>query len=561
MRIVRPAAATFAFLLAATGFHCGGDDEQANQELTEKPFIPSGNPDGKDTGGECAVGNDCKSGVCESTKCSAPTNHDNIRNGDETGVDCGGSAAPKCTGGSPCKVAEDCASGQCTDGTCAGPKEDPPKPDDGKKNADETDVDCGGSVAPKCADNKGCKTADDCTSGVCTNDVCQVPSPTDNVKNGDETDVDCGGTKAPQCAVGKKCIKDDDCTTGCNYKKECADSPSCTRHFGGDTCGSGEVGAANATHESCCKALPIPGQATKLDKYQITAGRMRAMIERLNGNVLGWYEANKAKLSQTNRNQIEAYKSFLPSDKASSPYGAEYQVGGTIYLPKRPSISQGCAAKVGDYGSHTYANNLEGDVRGLTQDDLDSRALNCVPYPLLAAFCAWDGGRLQTMAEHDAAWGGNLWPWGNSPTPGGYRLINGAWTLVNGYYEPTQPNGGAQFNQPCPTCNDSYANWQNNYQYYMTGNGAANPTDYAYWINAPGRFPNGNGAGGHADLAGNLMEITADTGTVDDTDGGGNQIRIKWTKNGSWEGHAMRFPDFAFSFMTKYGKAGGRCAR
>ncbi len=551
MRLLRRSVIALLVLLAASCGILGGDDPAA--DIKEGPFIPSGNPNGKDTGGECAVGNDCKSGVCTDAKCAAPTNNDGVRNGDETGLDCGGTAAPKCTGGSPCNGPSDCISNECSEGICGGPKEEQPKIDDGKKNGDETDVDCGGAVAPKCADGKGCKVAGDCTSGVCKGDVCQAPKPDDGVKNGDETDTDCGGTVAPKCAVGKTCAKDDDCTTGCNYKKQCADAPSCTRHFGGDTCGSGEVGQAGAQHESCCIALPIPGGGGMLDKYQITAGRMRAMIERLNGNVLGWYEANKANLTQTNRNQIEAYKAWLPSDKTSFPLGAEYQVGGHIYLPQRPSVSQGCAAGVGDYGSHTYANNLEGDVRGMSQDDLDARSLNCVPYPLLAAFCAWDGGRLQTQAEHNAAWGAAKWPWGNSPVPAGYATVNGAWTKVSGDY----PTGTGQ---PCPTCDDSFANWSNNYQ-VPAGGGAMNPTDYAYWISPPGRFPKGKGPSGHMDLAGNLMEIVADTAGVDNTAGGGNQTRVRWTKNGSWEGHAIGYPDFAFSFMTKYGKTGGRCAR
>lgn len=76
----------------------------------------------------------------------APTCTDGVQNGDETGVDCGGSCAP-------------CA-------TC----------DDGILNGNETDVDCGGSCAP-------CATCND------------------GVQNGDETGVDCGGSCAP-CGGG-----------------------------------------------------------------------------------------------------------------------------------------------------------------------------------------------------------------------------------------------------------------------------------------------------------------------------------------------------------------------
>jgi hypothetical protein len=69
---------------------------------------------------------------------------DGIQNGNETGVDCGGSCTP-------------CAS--CEDGV---------------QNGDETGVDCGGSCTP-------------CAS-------CE-----DGVQNGDETSVDCGGTLCEPC--------------------------------------------------------------------------------------------------------------------------------------------------------------------------------------------------------------------------------------------------------------------------------------------------------------------------------------------------------------------------
>ena len=78
-----------------------------------------------------------------------PTCDDGFQNGDETGVDCGGSDCPDCP-------------------TC----------DDGVQNGDETGVDCGG---PDCPD---CPTCDD------------------GVQNGDETGVDCGGSDCPDCPTG-----------------------------------------------------------------------------------------------------------------------------------------------------------------------------------------------------------------------------------------------------------------------------------------------------------------------------------------------------------------------
>src|SRR4051812_34282660 len=74
----------------------------------------------------------------------------------------------------------------------------------GMKDADETDVDCGGSCAG-CAAGKQCKKGSDCASQSCTNNVCDVPACDDMIKNGDESDVDCGGKTCPGCAVGKMC--------------------------------------------------------------------------------------------------------------------------------------------------------------------------------------------------------------------------------------------------------------------------------------------------------------------------------------------------------------------
>ena len=97
------------------------------------------NPDGKDQGAECTDGSECKSLTCTAGKCTAvvaggnPT--DGIKNGDETDVDCGGQAAPKCADGKTCKVGGDCESSSCIGGTCKAPS-----PDDGIKNGDETDV-------------------------------------------------------------------------------------------------------------------------------------------------------------------------------------------------------------------------------------------------------------------------------------------------------------------------------------------------------------------------------------------------------------------------------------
>ena len=84
-----------------------------------------------------------------------PTCTDGIQNGDETGVDCGGSICAPCS----------------TPPTCT----------DGIQNGDETGVDCGGTTCAPCS---------------------TPPTCSDGIQNGNETGVDCGGTDCQPCSTG-----------------------------------------------------------------------------------------------------------------------------------------------------------------------------------------------------------------------------------------------------------------------------------------------------------------------------------------------------------------------
>ncbi len=124
-------------------------------------------PDGGDAG-PCAT-----AGVC---LCQAPTCKDGVKNGNETGVDCGGSC-PGCGVNVDCSTGTDCVSLECGQGFKGGP----------------------------CA-----MSADAGVNGGC---VCAVPTCGDGVKNQDETDVDCGGMTCPHCGTGKTCTIPTDCTS------------------------------------------------------------------------------------------------------------------------------------------------------------------------------------------------------------------------------------------------------------------------------------------------------------------------------------------------------------
>ena len=209
---------------------------------------------------KCKANKDCTSGVCINNTCKKPTCADLTLNGDETDVDCGGSTCPMCLDTKKCKTAGDCLSGVCdaTSGLCLAPT-----CGDKVKNSDETDVDCGGSTCPKCADKKGCKAAADCLSGVCdaTSGLCAAPSCTDNTLNGDETDTDCGGSTCPACAASKKCKNSADCQSGvCDATSGLCLAPTC-----GDKVKNGDETDADCGGSTCPKCADKKGCKSAAD--------------------------------------------------------------------------------------------------------------------------------------------------------------------------------------------------------------------------------------------------------------------------------------------------------
>ena len=154
-----------------------------------------------------------------------------MKNGAETDIDCGGACATKCATGKACGVGADCASSVCSGNvcqaaTCA----------NGAKNGSETDVDCGGAACPKCVNGKVCTAGTDCSSGICTAGICTAPAPTcvDGVKNGTETDIDCGGDKCNKCGLGLACGGNSDCGVGICSANKCISNKSCKALHDGD---------------------------------------------------------------------------------------------------------------------------------------------------------------------------------------------------------------------------------------------------------------------------------------------------------------------------------------
>lgn len=148
---------------------------------------------------------------------------DKLKDGDETDIDCGGSCAAKCANSKVCISSSDCKSAYCVSNICkAG------SCTDSYMNQDESDIDCGGSCSTKCDIGSSCKKNSDCETSLCTDGTCVAEGPCSNKRVDDgETDVDCGGVcvalKSRQCSLGQKCLKNSDCRVGvCGPAGACA---------------------------------------------------------------------------------------------------------------------------------------------------------------------------------------------------------------------------------------------------------------------------------------------------------------------------------------------------
>jgi formylglycine-generating enzyme len=263
-------------------------------------------------------------------------------------------------------------------------------------------------------------------------------SPSDGAKNGDETDVDCGGAAAPKCAVGLGCATASDCASrACGEDKKCLVAPSCTGGVGaGDQCNG----------ESCCTSVRVPDvgaavdysiattttsgtttittttwnvnahvSAYRMDKYEVTVGRLRSFFKAMDGNPQARFEATMGanagahpKIAGSGWNA--SWNKRLPAswtdinsrygDPALTPTGTQFCMRGAH----------------GDYGTTTWT--ADADANPQLVDNFDMKPIVCVDWYTLFAFCAWDGGRLPTSAEWGAAAGddvGFTYPWGNDP--------------------------------------------------------------------------------------------------------------------------------------------------
>jgi hypothetical protein len=266
----------------------------------------------------------------------------------------------------------------------------------------------------------------------------------------------CGGLDRPRCPEGQRCRSDDDCVGACSYAHTCVDAPSCKRHLGGDTCGAGEVGEPGASHESCCRSLPVrgftapahPGKTVYLDKYEITAGRVRAFLEAMIARHHGRPDVRRWIGEAPPLVWDDAWSAFLPSDfDGATVHVARRLLGDVRGLPDTTPVPDhdqdqktgidfqfngqpfvylhggNCSTHVGSYGfptwfypadvlakmGPTFPPRADGELPAgavvPASEHLDVKAMNCITNALLAAFCHWDGGQLATSEVLDYATG------------------------------------------------------------------------------------------------------------------------------------------------------------
>lgn len=196
-------------------------------------YCPPTCEDGVQNGDEEGV--DCGGSLCD--PCPLPSCNDGVWNGQETGIDCGGPDClpcpePSCSDGiqnqnetgidcgGVCET--ECPTATCNDGVmngnetgidCGGscPTICPPEScNDGIQNQGEEWIDCGGpcpNVCPTCDDGfqNGPESGLDCVIGDYPDyagGTCpQCPTCYDGLLNNDETNIDCGGPYCDDCVM------------------------------------------------------------------------------------------------------------------------------------------------------------------------------------------------------------------------------------------------------------------------------------------------------------------------------------------------------------------------
>lgn len=441
----------------------------------------------------------------------------------------------------PPSVEVDGASAGATDGASSPSEQDAttpsrdasPAPRDAGTDADaasdasdaaadgEADADADASTPPRCGvgepllcmPGEGCTVSDDC-EGLCSGGICDPPSHADGKLSPSlgETAVDCGGPDAlvdpiVRCENGLACSVGSDCRSGacdpvtgaCVGATSCVSVPAASR-AGIDTCGVGETGSAAAAHESCCASLPLPVTTTRrLDKYEITAGRVRRFVEALTATygtanvrdfAKGFAAANPGSQLEILDTSHPGLFDVLPASSAPTAKLSLVTALGLFAIDPINTLD-GCFVSNGASGHSTYF--WDAATRGVfrlprrvhAQETLDEKPINCTMPLLLMAFCAWDGGELARMTDYREVWGKNPQPLGSSSVyvPWATLLPIGDFAFRNGQHvASTCPAGW-------PGCVPGQPEFYRFPLQNADGTNLVLVNDMTPLVPAPGRFP------------------------------------------------------------------------
>jgi hypothetical protein len=135
----------FLYFVDTSGDGLVNEAEFSNSFVIQNSFTSDIRVDGNDV---LSFGLQLHLSPCDAGSCisgpPADLCHDRVLDGDETGLDCGGSCIA-CAGGEACAIATDCQSQSCDSSVCAAPS-----CDDGLRDGFENGVDCGGACSTDC---------------------------------------------------------------------------------------------------------------------------------------------------------------------------------------------------------------------------------------------------------------------------------------------------------------------------------------------------------------------------------------------------------------------------
>ena len=349
-------------LSAAVIAACSGDDGGSNVDARpiDAPSCTPVNDNNECTTDECVAGQPVNTprdgasctggGTCNAsgTCVPAPSCTDNMMNGTETGVDCGGSCAPArtCDTGAGCTVAGDCTSGVCsgTPMTCQaascgdGVMQAGEMCDDGNNvNGDGCDDGAGDACRPTGCGNgvtTGTEACDDgnamngdgcdnnCTVTGCGNGV---TTGTETCDDGDTMDGDgCSAACAPETGYTCTAAVPSVCTGTCGDGILAVGAETCDQGMGNQTPGDGCSAACQEEMGWDCTGTPSVC-ATVCGDGTLTAPET---CDDMNTANLDGCSAT----CRTEQTEVEPNEDGTPSTGGTGITGNDFDVGGMLAI-------------------------------------------------------------------------------------------------------------------------------------------------------------------------------------------------------------------------------------